>query len=243
MPVIQNGRMRVQPISALAVLLPFAGVHLSYLVAASYGHVDWCIPYIDSCTSISATGRQPPASFVFRATMIPSAMILMAFWWINHQWLTEASVRYKCINASTNRAMLTLGILASLGLIAYVTVLGEVGRTWQLQRRAGVILFFSFTYLAQLLFVSQLRRLHNHLPGLSRSIVGSMMGVCITLLSLGILTVILDMWDEAWYDTIDDAFEWILALLLQCNFLLMHLIWNRNLEALVFVSPSGRTND
>jgi len=221
--------MRVQLIAILAALLPFAGVHITYLVAASYGHVDWCIPYIDSCTSISATGRQAPASFIFRATMLPSAIILMAFWWINHQWLKELAIRNKRDNPRANRTMLILGILASLGLIAYVTVLGEVGRTWQLQRRAGVVLFFSFTYLAQLLFVAQLRNLTEDIPQSSQRLVTGMLRICISLLALGILTVLLDMWNEAWYDGIEDAFEWILALLLQCNFLLAYLIWRRHL--------------
>lgn len=68
--------MNLRIIALLAATLPFFAVHLTWLLAASYGLVEWCNPYIDSCTSISATGRHAPASYVFRATMLPAAVVL-----------------------------------------------------------------------------------------------------------------------------------------------------------------------
>ncbi len=44
----------------VCALLPFITTHASYLIAASHGHVEWCIPYWDASTSISATRRQMP---------------------------------------------------------------------------------------------------------------------------------------------------------------------------------------
>lgn len=121
--------------------------------------------------------------------------------------------------------MLVLGLLAGVGLILYVTVLGEKGDAWAFQRRAGTVLFFSFTFLAQLLLLAQLRELQ---PIAVPSILPRLMwGVCLTLLLLGLLTVILDAWNEAWYETVEDAFEWNLTLLLQTNFLLGYLVWRR----------------
>ncbi len=71
--------MNTRIVPLLAALLPFFAVHVTFLVAASYNLVDWCNPYLDSCTSISATGRKPPASYLFRAMMLPSAVIMMAY--------------------------------------------------------------------------------------------------------------------------------------------------------------------
>ena len=79
--------MNVRVVALVAALLPFFAVQLTYLVAASHGLVDWCNPYIDSCTSISATGRKPPASYLFRATMLPSAVVMMGYWWLNYVWI------------------------------------------------------------------------------------------------------------------------------------------------------------
>lgn len=217
--------MNVRAIPLLAALLPFFAVHATYLVAASHGLVDWCNPYIDSCTSISATGRKPPASYLFRATMLPSAVIMMAYWWLNHAWLASLCRERGLRQSRANRWMLGLGILACIGLILYVTVLGERGDTWRAQRRVGTILFFSFTFISQLLLLAQLRRLQP--AGVKPGLLRAMWGICFGLLAAGLLTVLLDAWDEAWYETVEDAFEWVLTLLLQSNFLLGYFVWRQ----------------
>ena len=50
---------------------------------------------------------------------------------------------------------------------------------------------------------------------------------CGTLLAVGVLTVVLQAWDEAWYETVEDAFEWVLTLLLQSNFLAGYFVWRQ----------------
>lgn len=226
--------MNLRIIALLAATLPFFAVHLTWLVAASHGLVEWCNPYIDSCTSISATGRQAPASYVFRATMLPAAVVLALYWWCNYSWL-----RWLQPTAAPLRSlhwMLVLGMLACLGLVLYVTVLGEAGAAWRFQRRAGTVLFFSFTFLAQFLLSLQLLALAARLPqiqGLARG----MWWICCLLLALGVLTVVLQAWDGVLYDTVEDAFEWVLSLLLQANFLLGYLVWRRAGWQLQFVQP------
>lgn len=217
--------MNVRIVALLAALLPFVSVQLTYLVAASHGLVDWCFPYIDSCTSISATGRKPPASFLFRATMLPAAVVMMAYWWLNYSWLGHLQHRRGNTGQWTNRWMLGLGLVACIGLILYVTVLGERGEVWRTQRRVGTILFFSFTFLSQLLMLAQLAALR--VAGVSERLLTAMRAVLVTLLLLGLLTVALDAWNEQWYETVEDAFEWVLSLLLQGNFLLGYFIWRQ----------------
>ena len=217
--------MNVRPVALLAALLPFFAVHFTYLLAASNGTVDWCNPYVDSCTSISATGRKPPASYLFRATMLPVAVLMMAYWWLNHTWLGALHRSAGNHQQRANHLMLGLGLLACIGLIMYVTVLGEKGDAWATQRRVGTILFFSFTFIAQLLLLSQLRALR--VPGVNPVLLSLMGLVCVTLLAAGVLTVVLDAWDERGYETVEDAFEWVLTLLLQSNFLLGYFVWRQ----------------
>ena len=114
-------------------------------------------------------------------------------------------------------------------------VLGEAGDAWRFQRRAGTVLFFSFTFLAQLMFAAELRRCSRRLAGIS-GLAASMYGVCCLLLALGLLTVVLQAWDGVLYDSVEDAFEWILSLLLQTNFLLGYLVWRRAGWRLQFVA-------
>lgn len=217
--------MNIRLVPLLAALLPFAAVNITYLVAAGHGLVDWCFPYLDSCTSISATGRHPPASYLFRATMLPSAVIMMAYWWLNHAWLAAVGRAAGVDHRSVNHWMLGLGILACIGLILYVTVLGEAGDTWARQRRVGTVLFFSLTYISQLLMLAQLRTLGTGQSGVPAALLRCMWSVCSVLLVMGLLTVILDVWNEVWYESVEDAFEWQLSLLLQLNFLLGYFAW------------------
>jgi Frag1/DRAM/Sfk1 family len=219
--------MNVRPVALTAALLPFFAVQLTYLVAASHGLVEWCFPYIDSCTSISATGRHPPASYLFRATMLPAAVVFIAYWWLNFIWLRDLRRQAGATGHRSIRWMLGLGIAASVGLILYVAVLGEAGDVWARQRRTGTVLFFSFTYFSQVLLAGQLRTLRGSLPTVPQAIVTAMFGVCILLLALGLLTVLLDAWNTHWYETVEDAFEWVLSLLLQGNFLLGYLVWRK----------------
>ncbi|MEM1111983.1 MAG: hypothetical protein AAGI11_08750 [Pseudomonadota bacterium] len=216
--------MNPRVLAFLSAVIPFVTVHVTYVLSASIGYVDWCNPYIDSCTSISATGRKPPASYVFRATMLPSAVIMMGFWWCSAAWLRQQREAADMPVGSANRWMLVLGIMACIGLILYVTVLGERGDAWERQRRIGVVLFFSFTFIAQLLWLSQMRPL-----GLTvvEPYLRIMWLLCISLLSFGVLTVVFEAWNEDWYDTVEDAFEWVLTLMLQSNFLLAWLVWRR----------------
>ncbi|MEP1471407.1 MAG: hypothetical protein ABJK20_19070 [Halieaceae bacterium] len=227
--------MQVRLIPLLAALVPFFAVHLTYLVAASTGTVDWCIPYIDSCTSISATGRKPPASYLFRAMMLPSAVFMAAYWWCSLVWLDSVRQQDGMPGGYLGPWMLALGVVACIGLVLYVTVLGESGDLWSRQRRIGTVLFFSFTYIAQLLLVAQLRQLQRSLPEL-QSLAQLMLAICSVLLLLGLLTVVLDAWNEQWYETVEDAFEWVLSLLLQLNFLLGYFLWRRSAWGLVVSS-------
>lgn len=211
-------------------LIPFLAVHASYVIAASDGWVPWCNPYLDSCTSISATGRHAPASFLFRAGMLPAAALIAGFWWLHWHWLRSA---LPGDSPTAARAMLLLGLLACLGLVLYVTVLGEIGDLWRLQRRIGTILFFSFTYLAQLLLAAALQRRAEVLHPRAAEISRWMLRVCLLMLLIGVCSVIVQLLSEAWHDGIEDAIEWQLALLLQLNFILAASLWWNSPWALV----------
>lgn len=218
-------------------LLPFAAVQLSYLLAASAGTVPWCNPYLDSCTSISATGRSGVASYVFRGAMLPASTLIAGFWWLHWRWLYDnAQSLHTGVGSGRRNAMLTLGLIACVGLILYVTVLGEPGDVWRLQRRVGTILFFSFTFLAQLLLAAQLLGVTSDAGGdnRARSTGTWMLRICLVMLCVGVFSVIIQAISEDWHDAIEDAIEWQLALLLQANFLFCTRLWWRNNWELAF---------
>lgn len=216
--------MRPGIIALSTGLLPILAIHSVYLIAAFYEHVPWCIPYIDSCTSISAAGRQNPEYFIFKATMIPAAVLMMLFWYLCYQWLLCTGHR----SSIGPRSILIAGTVAALFLILYTTMLGASGDLYQLERRIGVIIYFTFTYLAQLLFTYQIGKLNSQRQLFSARLYYFLIGLNTTVLSIGLLSLMLEL-SMADYDSIEDAFEWILALLIHIYFLGIYAVW-RNTE-------------
>ena len=207
--------MRSISVPLLIGVFPIIVINITYLVSASEGYVPWCVPYWDSCTSISATGRSGTAFFIFKATMIPAAILLMWYWILAARKLDRFG--------NTAHTIPVIGVIGAIFLIVYTIALGAVGDMFQLQRRVGIIVFFTFTYLAQLLFTRRVEKLALSDP--TRPI---QLTLCSTVLAIGLLTLILDVTIEN-YDDYEDAFEWIIALLLQCYFIVSHWTW-KNLQ-------------
>ena len=203
-------------VSLVLGILPIVAINASYLIAAWEGAVPWCVPYWDSCTSISATGREGFAFFFFKATMIPVALLAIWYWILAREKLADFGYRGAAIPA--------LGIIAAVALLCYTLALGAIGDSFQLTRRIGIIIYFTFTYLSQLQLVYQFSRLD--IP--EQSSLWQLL-LCLVILVLGILTLVLDgLLDN--YDDYEDGFEWVLALLLHCNFLIGYWSW-RNADS------------
>lgn len=213
--------MSLNFIPLVVAILPAVAVHLCYVVAAYLGHVPWCFPYIDSCTSISAAGRGSPEIHIFRATIIPTAIFMMMYWKLVYEWFrTLGSPTMRC-----NRAMLCFGITACFGLILYATVLGSIGPEYHLQRRIGVTVFYVLTFLAQLLMTGQMVSCARSAPELiSARVWRSSLAVVAAVFMLGVTSFLLSAFYQA-YHSIDDAFEWVLTLLILLHFLVTYFAW------------------
>ncbi|MGD9661418.1 MAG: hypothetical protein AB7U63_09095 [Porticoccaceae bacterium] len=214
--------MRLYRLAYVAGLLPLATINATYLLSASYGHVDWCIPYIDSCTSISATGRHPPAHFVFKGLMIPAAVVLMAYWVLAVSWLKQLG----CAHNNWQRALTVLGVGAGAGLIVYAVLLGSIPPEYRVPRHTGVIAFFGFTFFAQLLItwlLDQRPAIHSdygrHLWWLKALIAVDMV--------LGLATVIAGFVIPDLYSQIDNAVAWNFTLLPCLHIVLSADLWRR----------------
>ena len=72
---------------------------------------------VDGCTSISSTGRYPPGDRLFRAIMLPQAVILALTWHFTVLWL-------KSVRPAT-RASATVLISGLLGALALGSALGR----------------------------------------------------------------------------------------------------------------------
>lgn len=215
--------MRLTAIPLVTALLPALGVHVCWVVASSLGHLSWCVPYLPDCVSISATGRHPPESIIFRAAVIPTAVLMLIYWPLCHAWLKALGAG----PASRNRAMLALGLVAGLGLFVYATILGEVGDLYKLQRRIGMIGFYISTFLAQALLTVQVRTARATGAPVGAGSLRAMSGIAGAVGVLGTLSLL--SW--AFYDDyrrFEDAFEWTITLLILAHPLASYFAWRES---------------
>lgn len=204
----------LRSVPLLTALIPIVAIHSTYLIAATQGFVPWCFPYLESCTSISATGRHGAAYFVFKGTMIPAATLLALYWFLSYRWLVSLGD-----GGRTPSAIFWLGSIGAVFLVIYAVALGAAGDWMQLQRRIGIILYFTMTYLCQLLLLWRLYRLNLEHP-----VLPWMLSLAVTSLAIGIATLVIDVSIDN-YDSYEDAFEWILALLIHMHFILAWALW------------------
>lgn len=196
-------------------ILPIVAIHGTYLVAASQGHVPWCFPYIDSCTSISATGRYGIAFFLFKGTMIPEATLLILYWCLMARWL-----QLRGDESHTPGWIAALGTISAIFLVVYTVALGAAGDEMRLQRRIGIIVYFAFMFFCQLLTTIRIARVYRESPTYPY-----LWGIAAFLFGVGLLTVLLDALLIDNYDDYEDAFEWILALVAHFYFIITYFTW------------------
>ena len=216
--------MQPRTVAIIVTILPLLAVNGAYLFSAAAGNVPWCVPYLEGCTSISRAGRHGDAVFLFRATMIPHAIFLIWFWLFARDWLGLLN------GGSTRpaRIMCWLGVIGALFLILYVDFLGSSGTVYRFMRRYGVIFYFTFTPLAQMILLNQLYKLKSLRPELSidRRALGFQLALLVLILLIGIVDLVMG-YSEIKTDASGNIVEWNFALLTTLYFAGTALMWKR----------------
>ena len=216
--------MSIRLVPIAAGLSPIIAIHLCYLIAIQHSGLPACIPYLEGCVSVSATGRYEPAVYLFRGVMLPQTILLSAFWILSVAWLRsiESSLQ---LAPRRYLAVQLFGIGGALFLILYVVFLGSAEPFYEFMRRFGVYLYFLFSVVAQLLLASRSLSLaklvgNETLRGLSQAqLLLSVAPIALGLLNL-LLKAILDDSDRA-----ENRIEWVFALMMQLFFLLSYFCW------------------
>jgi hypothetical protein len=201
-------------------IAPVVAVTVAYWLGVSNDVLPACMPVLDGCTSISATGRYPPGSFLFRAIMLPQAVVLALLWTLAAGWL-NALTRTE----GGNKLLLVSGLLGALALVLYVTFLGTKLPFYELMRRFGIYLYFLGTAVAQLvLAVTLLKAALQPRADKLRRYALAMLWLCGLPFALGILNLVFkSILDDA--DSMENRIEWIAALLMQGYFVALYLAW------------------
>lgn len=210
---MRNPKSEIFTIGRLALLtglLPFCVVNLAYIGSAAAGHLGWCFPYLQGCTSISATGRYGLSYFFFKAGMIPAAIVMGMFWLACRRWLLTLGD----VDGRMVRAMAYLGCISAAFLILYTIFLGSKGDAYNFMRRTGVIVYFSFSYLAQLMLLARLKHLRAaQIIDIPLYITKGKMAVVVAMLVLGLGSIPISNFVVDKHQP-ENAVEWCYALLM-----------------------------
>lgn len=204
------------PLPLACALLPVVATWTAFALSLHEGHIDACNPFWDGCTSISRAARHGLGNHVFRAVLLPCAMLQILFWWLCRHWLTRTG-------RPVGPGLAALGATAGLFLILYATFLGTEGDIYRVLRRYGVTVYFAATYLALLLVLRGLARAPQdrlHRP---------LLIVALGMLALGVgsTAVTALVADPGLKDTWENALEWQLGLWLTALFALFAWRWRQ----------------
>jgi hypothetical protein len=223
---VKAGGVALWPLALTAGLLPAAAALIALALAVHEGLAPSCNPFIDGCVSISRAARHGLANHVFRALLLPAAVLQALAWLLQAQALTltaRSAMRGSAIGLAV------LGVAAGVALVLYGSFLGTEGATYRWLRRYGIVVYFGGTCLAMLVLGRALQRLHAlgalHLPrGHERALL-TLFGA-IVLLGLG--NTLAGLWaDAALQDRIENATEWWGSLGLTLAFVTLADLWRR----------------
>lgn len=201
-------------------LLALLGFNSAFLVSVSGDQIESCLPYVDGCISISKASRSVPALYIYRASIIPSAALMVAYWWLSRRWLLAERCDWRRLSG----AFTVIGIIASVSLIVYAIHLGDAGHGSKVVRRWGAALFFAGTGFAQLILTLCVWRLARRRDSaLPRLVVGAKIACTGIVLVFAASNVVITHYD---INHLQNVIEWNVAALMAIHFMLSAPLWS-----------------
>ena len=145
------------PLALVAGLLPAVAALAAFALATQSGLVPACNPFIEGCVSISRAARHGLPNHLFRALVLPAA-VLQALVWLAQAQALRATGAPSLVRSATTLA--SLGVAAGIALVLYGSFLGTEGAAYRWLRRYGIVVYFGGTCLAMLVLGRALQRLH-----------------------------------------------------------------------------------
>jgi len=214
------------PLALVAGLLPAIASVLAFALATQAGLVPSCNPFVEGCVSISRAARHELPNHVFRALVLPAAVLQALAWLVQAHALRAAG---GLAMRRTAIVLAALGVASGVALILYGSFLGTEGATYRWLRRYGTLVYFGGTCLAMLVLGRALQRLHAldalAMPRLhERALLALLAGV----VAMGLANVLVGVVaDAALKDRVENATEWWGALGLTLAFVVLASLWRR----------------
>jgi hypothetical protein len=222
------------PLAFIAGALPFLATLIAYALSVRLALIEPCNPFLDGCTSISRAARHALPNHLFRALLLPAAVLQGLSWLLCTAWLRELGA------APTRklRALPWLGLAAALFLVLYGTFLGTEGTAYRWMRRYGVVVYFGATCIAMLIASGAAHAVATHARGVGRTLPA----LCIALPLLGLVNS-LAPWFGLHADTIDalqNSTEWWAGLVFTLFFCALAWMWRADGFEISTARPASR---
>lgn len=214
--------MQPRTLAIAITLIPLFAINAVYLYSAWHHQVPWCIPYLEGCTSISRAARRGDAIYLFRALVIPQAVLLMLYWHYARRWL----VLLGSSNTTTQRNIQWTGTFGATFLILYADFLGSDGEVYRMLRHYGIMLYFTLTALAQMVLLGQLYKLRATSASfaVSASLLNYQLTIFMLILALGLTSVTMNYAGISTFES-ESIVEWDFSLLLIALSSAMIFMW------------------
>ena len=221
------------PLPLLAGLLPLVATVIAYLLSIRLGLVPECNPFFSGCVSISRAARHDLPNILFRALVLPAAVLQAICWLLCPGWL-------RTLGAAPDRwqrALPALGVAAGVFLVLYGTFLGTEGEGYRWMRRYGVAFYFGLTCIGMLIVSGQMQR---RLSG-SWFERNTALALCAMLPLLGLAHVLLPLWwpEPLTKDALENITEWWGGAIFTAFFAVLAWAWRRTAFSLHLRRRSG----
>lgn len=213
---------RLWPLALLAGALPLLATLIAFELSLRFGLIPPCNPFIDGCVSISRAARHDLPNILFRALLLPAAVLQGISWLLCPAWLRGLGAA----SDRLQRALPAVGIAAAIFLVLYGTFLGTEGEGYRWMRRYGVVFYFALTCIGMLVVAGEMQRLVRARRR-ERWITGAMFALCAALPLLGLVHVLvpLALPGPDVRDALQNVTEWWAGLIFTLFFFVLAWAW------------------
>ena len=208
--------IKISPL--IAFILPILTVLISYYLSIKFDYVQFCIPNIDGCTSISQVGRYPPINYFFKTFMFISIFIIFIYWKSNYTLLSRNN------SLLLYKITFLLGIFSVIFFALYITFLGE-GDYYRFFRRIGIFIYIFFTVISELLLSISYKK--NLYLFKNDKIINLKFYFNLVLSTFGLILLPLVIYKIIDYPNFKNIVSWNYFILIQINFLITFFCWKK----------------
>lgn len=212
------------PLALLAGLLPLVAALTAWALSTELGLIPACNVFVEGCVSVSRAARHDLPNHLFRALMLPAAVLQGLSWLLAARWLASLLPPYGLL-----RWLWPLGLTAAVALVLYGSFLGTEGAIYRWLRQYGTVVYFGATCICLLIAGGGVQRaVCAGQLRLARGVGHGLTALAVLLVALGVLNALTAaLIGGETKARVENITEWWGALIFVLGFFALAAIWWR----------------